>query len=157
MKREHYRDVTEKSNRYFDASGNPVSLKKGKYGIQYVGDISLYLNRNGKIKWRVDNLLTGYPFGSCSWRSALHSPLPAATETAEGYAAGIHNFYLLLAVHPLRNRSVCNLLEEKSVGLQSWTICLGIHLGGVIGVWGAMRYVQNKWRSMSKKRTGDSI
>ena len=47
---------------YFDASGNPVSLKKGKYGIQYVGDISLYLNRNGKIKWCVDNFLTGYPF-----------------------------------------------------------------------------------------------
>lgn len=62
MKREYYRDGTEKSNRYFDASGNPVSLKKGKYGIQYVGDISLYLNRNGKIKWCVDNLLTGYPF-----------------------------------------------------------------------------------------------
>lgn len=57
-----YIDGTEKSNRYFDASGNPVSLKKGKYGIQYVGDISLYLNRNGKIKWCVDNLLTGYPF-----------------------------------------------------------------------------------------------
>ena len=33
--------------------------------------------------------------GSSSWRSALHSPLPAATETAEGYTAGIHNFYLL--------------------------------------------------------------
>ena len=50
-------------------------LRKNKNGLQH-------------------NFLMGL-HGSSSWRSAMHSPLPAATETAEGYAAGIHNFYLL--------------------------------------------------------------
>lgn len=62
MKRTYYRDGSEKTNMYFDASGNPLSLTKGQYGIQYVGNIVLYLNRNGQIKISVDNLLNGFPF-----------------------------------------------------------------------------------------------
>lgn len=62
MKRTYYRDGTEKTNMYFDALGSPVSLTKGQYGVQYANNIVLYLNRNGKIKLCVDNLLNGYPF-----------------------------------------------------------------------------------------------
>lgn len=62
MKRTYYRDGAEKTNMYFDASGNPLSLTKGQYGIKYVENIVLYLNRNGQIKISVDNLLNGFPF-----------------------------------------------------------------------------------------------
>lgn len=62
MKKTYYRDGTEKTNMYFDSLGNPVSLSKGQYGIKYVGNIVLYLNRNGQIKIGVDNLLNGFPF-----------------------------------------------------------------------------------------------
>lgn len=62
MKRTYYRDGAEKTNMYFDASGNPLSLTKGQYGIKYVGNIVLYLNKNGQIKISVDNLLNGFPF-----------------------------------------------------------------------------------------------
>ena len=62
LRRTYYRDGTEKTNQYFDASGNPVSLTKGKYGIERIGNISLYLNRNGRVKLSIDNLLNGYPF-----------------------------------------------------------------------------------------------
>lgn len=49
LKKSYYRDGTEKTNMYFDASGNPVSLSKGQYGIKRVGDLTLYLNKNGQI------------------------------------------------------------------------------------------------------------
>lgn len=62
MKRTYYRDGAEKTNMYFDASGNPLSLTKGQYGIKYVENIVLYLNRNGQIKISIDNLLNGFPF-----------------------------------------------------------------------------------------------
>lgn len=62
LKKSYYRDGTEKTNMYFDASGNPVSLSKGQYGIKRVGDITLYLNKNGQVMLCLDNLLNGYPF-----------------------------------------------------------------------------------------------
>lgn len=62
LKRTYYRDGTEKINMYFDSLGSPVSLTKGQYGVQYANNIVLYLNRNGKIKLCIDNLLNAYPF-----------------------------------------------------------------------------------------------
>ncbi|MBU5481560.1 VanZ family protein [Blautia sp. MSJ-19] len=61
LKKTYYRDGNEKTNMYFDASGNPVPLNKGQYGIQRVGEISLYLNKNGQVKLCIDNLLNAYP------------------------------------------------------------------------------------------------
>lgn len=61
MKRTYYRDGTEKVNMYFDLSGTPVALAKGQYGVQYTDNIVYYLNRNGRIKLCVDNLLNAYP------------------------------------------------------------------------------------------------
>ena len=61
MKRTYYRDGTEKTNQYFDSSGTPVALSKGQYGVQYTDNIVYYLNRNGRIKLCVDNLLNAYP------------------------------------------------------------------------------------------------
>ncbi|WP_216392643.1 VanZ family protein [Blautia sp. MSJ-19] len=61
LKKTYYRDGNEKTNMYFDASGNPVALNKGQYGIQRVGEISLYLNKNGQVKLCIDNLLNAYP------------------------------------------------------------------------------------------------
>lgn len=62
LKKTYYRDGTEKSNMYFDASGTPTSLSKGQYGIKRNGNISLYLNQNGQIMLCIDNLLNSYPF-----------------------------------------------------------------------------------------------
>ena len=62
MKRTYYRDGTEKTNMYFDSSGMPVALSKGQYGVQYTDNIVYYLDRNGRIKLCVDNLLNAYPF-----------------------------------------------------------------------------------------------
>lgn len=63
---EHYLDENEEPTACWGYFGISYEHREGEdiitYGIQYVGDISLYLNRNGKIKWCVDNLLTGYPF-----------------------------------------------------------------------------------------------
>lgn len=42
---------------------NAISWEdKIEWDLKYIEKVSLYLNRNGKIKWCVDNLLTGYPF-----------------------------------------------------------------------------------------------
>lgn len=62
LKKSYYCDGTEKTNMYFDASGNPVSLSKGQYGTKRVGDLTLYLNKNGQVMLCLDNLLNGYPF-----------------------------------------------------------------------------------------------
>ena len=35
---------------------------RAEFAVQYANNIVLYLNRNGKIKLCVDNLLNGYPF-----------------------------------------------------------------------------------------------
>lgn len=62
MKITYYRDGTEKANLYFDLSGTPIALSKGQYGVRYTDNITFYLNRNGKIKLCIDNLLNVYPF-----------------------------------------------------------------------------------------------
>ena len=62
LKKSYYKDGSEKSNMYFDFSENQVALDKGQYGIVYVGNSSLYLNKNGHVMLCVDNLLNGYPF-----------------------------------------------------------------------------------------------
>lgn len=62
LKRNYYKDGAVKSDRYFDIEGKPVALSKGQYGIKHIGIVTLYLNKNGKIKCCIDNLLNGYPF-----------------------------------------------------------------------------------------------
>lgn len=61
LKKSYYHDGTEKSNMYYDISGNPIALAKGQYGIKYVGSVLLYLNQNGKVILCIDNILNEYP------------------------------------------------------------------------------------------------
>ena len=58
----YYRDGTLKTDMYFNELGKPVALSKGQYGVKYVDGVTLYLNRYGREKLCVDNLLNGYPF-----------------------------------------------------------------------------------------------
>ena len=58
----YYRDGTLKTDMYFNEFGKPVALSKGQYGVKYVDGVTLYLNRYGREKLCVDNLLNGYPF-----------------------------------------------------------------------------------------------
>ena len=62
LKKSYYRDGTEETNMYFDSSARPMHLSKGQYGIKRVEDITLYLDRNGKVMLCIDNILNGYPF-----------------------------------------------------------------------------------------------
>ena len=57
----YYRDGNVNTERYFDAEGNPVALAKGQYGIKRSGKITLLLNKNGQVKFCVDNLLNEFP------------------------------------------------------------------------------------------------
>lgn len=61
LSRSYYRDVHPFEDRYFDADGNPFALSKGQYGIRRVGDVTLQLNRNGRVMLSIDNLLNGLP------------------------------------------------------------------------------------------------
>ena len=61
LSRSYYRDGYPFEDRYFDADGNPFALSKGQYGIRRVGDVTLQLNRNGRLMLSIDNLLSGQP------------------------------------------------------------------------------------------------
>ena len=45
--RTFYEDDSVRTEMYFDASGEPVRLSEGQYGIKYVDGRIVYLNRNG--------------------------------------------------------------------------------------------------------------
>ena len=62
LKKDYYRDGTEKTYMYYDSFAQPMHLLKGQYGIKRVEDITLYLDRNGKVMVCIDNILHGYPF-----------------------------------------------------------------------------------------------
>ena len=61
LSRTYYRDGYPFEDRYFDAAGDPFALSKGQYGIRRVGDVTLQLNRNGRLMLSIDNLLNGFP------------------------------------------------------------------------------------------------
>ena len=61
LSRSYYRDGYPFEDRYFDTDGNPCALSKGQYGIRRVGDVTLQLNRNGRVMLSIDNLLNGLP------------------------------------------------------------------------------------------------
>lgn len=61
VKRTYHRDGTLWEEFYLDETGAPVALSKGQYGIRRVGDVSLQLDRQGRLLLSIDNLLSGYP------------------------------------------------------------------------------------------------
>lgn len=61
LKRTYHRDGTADTDMYFDADGNPMALSKGQYGIKHSGKVNLLLDKNGKVKICVDNILNGFP------------------------------------------------------------------------------------------------
>ena len=61
LKRTYHRDGTADTDMYFDANGNPMALSKGQYGIKHSGKVNLLLDKNGKVKICVDNILNGFP------------------------------------------------------------------------------------------------
>ena len=62
LRKNYYRDGTENTTMYYNTDGKQISLSKHQYGIKRVGNTSLYLNKNGRIKICLDNVLNGYPF-----------------------------------------------------------------------------------------------
>lgn len=46
---------------YFDANGNPVTAGKNQFGIMETEEGSTYLNEDGKVLIRLDNILLTYP------------------------------------------------------------------------------------------------
>lgn len=61
LKRTYYKDGTINTEMYYDSNENPVSLKKGQYGIKRYNNVLLYLDKNGNIQINIDNILNGYP------------------------------------------------------------------------------------------------
>ena len=61
LKRTYYKDGTINTEMYYDATGKPIALKKGQYGIKNYNDCSLYLDKHGNIQISIDNMLNGYP------------------------------------------------------------------------------------------------
>lgn len=52
LKRTYYKDGTICTDMYYDTNEKPIALKKGQYGIQRYNDCSLYLDKNGNIKYQ---------------------------------------------------------------------------------------------------------
>lgn len=54
-------DMEVTKSLYFDANGNPVTAGKNQFGIMETEEGSTYLNEDGKVLIRLDNILLTYP------------------------------------------------------------------------------------------------
>ena len=56
-----YEDIGTK-RLYFDAEGNPVTIGRSQYGVQSVNGQSVYLDEDGEVMNRLDNILNTHPW-----------------------------------------------------------------------------------------------
>ena len=59
--RSYNSDGSVSTVRFFDEDGNPVSAGRNQYGIEYINGKTNYLDKDGKIMFRIDNYLITHP------------------------------------------------------------------------------------------------
>ena len=50
------------SERYYDIEGNPYKLPDGQYGVKYINDQTVYLNKNGRVQFNLRRMFYNHEY-----------------------------------------------------------------------------------------------